>query len=235
MANCKETIRQVCIAPGIFKVIDNNILNMNYIGICRTTYPEWEGWLLIDLKIENIKLDSLNKNNWKTIGKYLKTSEVINNYVIDYYKNKFWSILLLDDIIGQGMANMIFHSVIAHGLISTKKLILKLTNQKIYNEKVIQNLNKQYIKSGYLFYIDYFKLKISRYLKIYNRYEKLSKKLFNIVEIDLKILNQTLDIINLNKYIDITDISNLNELINEEKELSIKNDISILLKLMSSI
>ena len=75
MANHKKAIQQLLIEKGLFIQTPDEMI---YIGISRKKFPEWKGWNLIDLKLEKLLLDGIIENNWKTIGKYLKTSGILN-------------------------------------------------------------------------------------------------------------------------------------------------------------
>lgn len=220
MANHKKSITQLLIEKGLF---NHNTDDMIYIGISRTITPNWKGWDLIDLKLEKLGLDTLVINNWKTIGKYLKTSGVLNDYLHEYYKESLWDKMQGDKIISQEYANVIFASVIQSSLRTTNKLLKSLFPFITSQEDLIKNINNYYlINSGYLFNIEFLKMKLNRYSKILNRCSKLSDKIIKLISLDIIQINEVLDIRELNNFINIRELFELYNFLEDKNSDTIK-------------
>lgn len=223
MANHKKAIQQLLIEKGLFIHTPNDMI---YICISRKAFPNWKGWDLIDLKLEKLSLDSLVINNWKTIGKYLKTSGVLNDYIYEYYKEKLWDQILGDKIISQEFSNVIFESIIKQGLISTIKLLKQLVDGKTI-EELINNTNNYYLLNpSYLFSINFLKKQLQRYLKILDRYPHYIEIIISLINDALFQINEILDVKELDKAINILTILNLQKFLENKNNSTIEsNDI----------
>jgi len=86
---------------------------MTYMGITRNCHPKWKGWKVIDKK------------------GYLKWNEEVPELlplVLEFYENKYWTSLKLNELSSQLIANEIMDKVIHNGHQGGLRLVTRALN-----------------------------------------------------------------------------------------------------------
>jgi lysozyme family protein len=99
-------------------------------GIARKFNPSWEGWKIID----NLKKDT------KNFPKNLDADSSLQSYVKQLYKQNYWDVNRLDQVMNQEIANEIFDNDVNLGVGSSAKIVQEALNLLNRNQKDYQDL-----------------------------------------------------------------------------------------------
>lgn len=70
-------------------------------GIARNYHPKWPGWVIVD------QFKALSKTI-KELEASLQTSQTLQRLVLEFFKEEFWDVMLLDQVSNQDIANEMF-------------------------------------------------------------------------------------------------------------------------------
>lgn len=101
-----------------------------YKGIARNANPNWEGWKIID----NLKKDT------KNFPKNLDADSSLQSHVKQIYKQKYWDVNSLDQLINQDIANEMFDSGVNMGVGVGAKFLQEALNLLNRNQQNYQDI-----------------------------------------------------------------------------------------------
>lgn len=134
-------------------------------GISRENFPMWEGWATVDLYIS----DSIVKNTTNSRNK-IESDEYLSGLVKAFYKKEFWDKLCCDEIVHQGIAELIFNFSVNTGPSSSVKAA-----QKALGVNVDGGLGKNTLAAinsveNYKYFEVVFKINlVDHYIKVVNK------------------------------------------------------------------
>jgi len=101
-----------------------------YKGVARVANPTWGGWKVID----NLKKD---KNNFP---KNLDADSSLQSHVKQIYKQKYWDVNKLDNVVNQEIANEAFDTGVNMGIKIGAKFIQEALNLLNKNQQTYKDL-----------------------------------------------------------------------------------------------
>jgi lysozyme family protein len=116
MNNFDKAIDYLFEIEGLYSNAPDDNGGETYRGISRKSYPEWEGWKIMDrvqsrIKFKGLSLDGINKAvNTIYTGVYL------DNLATFFYKKNFWNPLLLDEVKSTQISLKIFDMSVHFGI-----------------------------------------------------------------------------------------------------------------------
>ena len=116
---------------GIYSNDPRDLGGETFKGISRKNWPDWEGWLVVDLIKKSVNASELNKQ--------LNLDEELADMVQEFYEANFWTPLMLNQIPQQVIAAEIFDTAVNQGkkraaLCLQESLNLMNNNQKHYSD-----------------------------------------------------------------------------------------------------
>lgn len=122
MANFNEAFDITMGHEGGYSNDSHDTGGETYKGIARNYHPHWSGWNLIDDTKPNISHKDLDQ------------------YVRDFYEDKFWDINRLDDFDSQDIANEIFDTGVNMGISRAAKFLQESLNYLNRNGSLFDDL-----------------------------------------------------------------------------------------------
>ena len=100
MADFKTAYDKTMKVEGGYANTEGDSGGETWKGIARNYHPKWSGWSIIDTfkPIRNIAVFESN----------LKASQTLQRLVLEFYKEEFWDVMLLDQVQNQDIANEMF-------------------------------------------------------------------------------------------------------------------------------
>lgn len=102
-------------------------------GIARKMHPEWKGWLIVDMIKRSVITSDLSR--------ILRDDEELESLVQDFYKDKYFMKLMLDQVREQDIANELFDTAINQGLVTASKYFQQALNLLNNNQKHYSDLD----------------------------------------------------------------------------------------------
>jgi len=134
MADYRHAINIVLQTEGGYTNDANDAGGETYMGISRKFWPNWSGWVIVDI----CKKDS------KNFPKNLKSNTTLTDLVIGLYKNNFWNNIGGDGISDQTIANLLIDSAVNEGIkpaIKRAQSIVGLNQTGIITPELVSKLN----------------------------------------------------------------------------------------------
>lgn len=151
MAQFDIALQEVLQNEGGYINDPDDVGGETYKGISRKMHPKWEGWVIIDQAKKNGAINTL------------ESSKDLSNKVAQFYKEKFWDVMLLDGITSQDVANLLFDSAVNMGISATLAMVNLILGDKddYFNPLLINKINlSQTFKEKFVI------ARISRYIYI---------------------------------------------------------------------
>ncbi len=107
MAQFDKEFDELILAEGGYVNDKDDAGGETYLGISRKNNPKWIGWEVID--------EVKNKYGTKNITSRLKKDTALTNSAKLLYKQNYWDVLELDDILSQDIAHQLFDTCVNCG------------------------------------------------------------------------------------------------------------------------
>lgn len=108
----------------------DNIENFNedtYMGINRSSHPDWMGWYILD--------QCKKEHQSHSFSTKLNEDRILHNLVYNFYYEKYWKEIFADTM-PESLAIVIFDCAVTHGCNRSFKFIQESINN-IYKEKIV--------------------------------------------------------------------------------------------------
>lgn len=135
MAKFDDEFEKVILAEGGYVNDPDDAGGETYLGISRKNNPKWVGWEVID--------DIKKKYGTKGITSRLKKDVALTNSAKFLYKQKYWDVLELDDILSQNIAHELFDTAVNCGVktaINIAQQVCMMTITGKWSEELKYNL-----------------------------------------------------------------------------------------------
>lgn len=144
MANFNESFRITFEKEGGYCNNPNDKGGETIFGISRRYHPEWAGWNAVDMTKQFCVAEEGTKEFNEELTNHLKLNGTIQKQKLEFYKDKFWNVLKLDDVKNQKIANAIFDASVNHDPADAAKMAqnaLGICADGIVGSKTIEALN----------------------------------------------------------------------------------------------
>lgn len=134
MANFDSEFDKLILAEGGYVNDPDDAGGETYLGISRKANPNWNGWKLID---------SEKKKGINNITSRLKQNSNLTKSAKNYYKERYWDILELDDIPSQKIVHELFDTCVNCGLkraITIAQQVIGMTITGKWSDELKYNL-----------------------------------------------------------------------------------------------
>lgn len=169
MANYQKSFELTFEREGGYVNHPNDRGGETLFGISRRYHPDWVGWKTVDMVKPYCTEEEGTKEYERELTSYLKSNEVIVKQKLEFYKDRFWNPLLLDEIKDQDVANAIFDAAVNHDPRDAAKMAQKCLDVIIDGIMGTITIDALNLKNKTQFLRDFTKTRIQYYKKIVER------------------------------------------------------------------
>ena len=133
MANFRSAILKVLLTEGGYVNDKDDAGGETYKGIARKFWPQWSGWVIIDLAKKQAGYESALNRNMQ-----------LNDAVIAFYKLNFWDKVGGDFIDDQEIGNNLVDSAVNEGIkyaVKRAQSIVGLSQTGVVTPELVSKLN----------------------------------------------------------------------------------------------
>lgn len=131
MAYFKPAYEKTALVEGFWVNDPEDAGGETYKGIARNFFPDWDGWKIID----HYKKSNPLKRGDKIFN------ELVDEYVEEFYKEKFWDINKLNNITDQDIANEVYDTGVNMGVETAAKMLQEAMNLLNRNQMDYEDLS----------------------------------------------------------------------------------------------